>query len=358
MEVDMKKTIRLTVLLLAILAVLLLTSCAVHVPIITGNTFSDVDGIGICIDSIGGTQSDPVLAVRWYNRTPYEVTFGRAYRIECKDGDEWQSVQNKDMAVPEIAQVLLPGEECVVEYSTDAFDIGREGLYRIRVDFTLQRGALAESGIAYAEFKIKGQFAIFSHNITVDQATAQRLTEMPATSYKEGERVTLRLRRADGAGYTLVVNGKAAIRGEDTDEYFEYYFFMPGENVHVTLTMHDAYDEAGREEAEMIDTYLSVHTACTDASVAFYYGRFIDSGTATAVGIIECGCGADSAVTEEWIGGHLFVYPTANTALAFANGCVYKLLEAYMLGYVSDGDLEYIAARHMQGYGYLYDGDM
>ena len=105
----MKNKIKLLLVLLTALGALLLTSCAVRVPIITGNAFSDVDGIGISVDGIGGTQSNPTLAVRWYNRTPYEVTFGRGYRIERKDGDEWENVQNKDMAVPEIAQVLFPG---------------------------------------------------------------------------------------------------------------------------------------------------------------------------------------------------------------------------------------------------------
>ncbi len=339
------------------LGVLFLAACGLDAPIITGHSQSDISGVGIRISEVGGNEYAPVLRVEWYNRTEFDVTFGRGYDIERKDGDEWTSVLAGDLAVPEIAEVLSRDDSRVLDYVTDAFDIKKEGLYRIRVDFTLQRGAVAEAGRAYAEFKIKSRSAIFSHNLTLDKATEQRLADPLSDSYKEGERVTVRLKRDDNIGYSLVINGKGtAHRGIDTDEYYEYYFFMPGENAHVTLVSHDAYDEKSIAISEMIDIYLSGHGVCTRAEVILYYGRFIESGTAADVGIIGCECGSDDAVAEEWIGGHLFRYPSSNKALAFVNGGTYRLLEAYMVGYVSDADLEYIAQRHMSEYGYLYDG--
>ena len=149
----MKKTISL---LLTFTLLFLLTSCTGEISISDSEYYTDFDSVYITIDAVEGEGKEQKLLVTWHNETDMPVIFGYAYSIEYSKDGEWKKVLKKDFAIIEIACVVEPENVARMSYKTEYFDLSREGVYRLIVDFYVQTGGESNSqGTTYAEFSVK-----------------------------------------------------------------------------------------------------------------------------------------------------------------------------------------------------------
>ena len=68
-----------------------------------------------------------ILNLIWHNDTSEEMIFGEMYTIEYKDGNEWKDVSVGDIFFNEIANLLGPKSEINKSYTTEQFDISKDG---------------------------------------------------------------------------------------------------------------------------------------------------------------------------------------------------------------------------------------
>lgn len=172
----MKKTIAF------LLAMLMLCGCqsagegakttAPRMQLVQGaQTHTDYAGIEIQIAEATWGADGLTLQVDWKNRTPHEATFGAAYTIERKEGEEWVSCQTvDDLVFIAIGYILSPGQTRREVYQVSTmFDVTKAGTYRFRADFSVED--LSHQNL-WAEF-VLGSHGDHIHRPAPEPQTAQ-----------------------------------------------------------------------------------------------------------------------------------------------------------------------------------------
>lgn len=93
------------------------------------------EGVYITLDSVEFVDGQPVFNVDWHNETDRLICFGVGYRIEIKNGENWESRMVEDFPIIEIACMLYPGETGRQVYKGQFFDFSDNGTYRLFVEF-------------------------------------------------------------------------------------------------------------------------------------------------------------------------------------------------------------------------------
>ena len=65
--------------------------------------------------------------------------------------------------------------------------------------------------------------------------------------------------------------------------------------------------------------------------------------------------GGGQAITEEKVGNYVFIYPDTTRMLAYKDGQIKLMPEAYDLGWLDDDAVKQIYEKHRQEYSALYD---
>lgn len=103
--------------------------------------FTDFEGVYLSVKSIETAENgDKILNLIWHNDTSEEMIFGEMYTIEYKDGNEWKDVSVGDIYFNEIANLLGPKSEINKSYTTEQFDISKDGTYRLISGFNDSKG--------------------------------------------------------------------------------------------------------------------------------------------------------------------------------------------------------------------------
>ena len=114
------------------------------------NIYTDYDGVYLSVKSID-TNADghKVFNIVWHNETSQEITYGDMYLIEYKDGDEWKDVIQENIGFIDIGYLLEPHSTEDKSYSTQGFNISKNGTYRLRSDFSNGDGRLYNTWIEF-----------------------------------------------------------------------------------------------------------------------------------------------------------------------------------------------------------------
>ena len=105
------------------------------------DVFTDFEGVYLSVKSIETAENgDKILNLIWHNDTSEEMIFGEMYTIEYKDGNEWKDVSVGDIYFNEIANLLGPKSEINKSYTTEQFDISKDGIYRLISGFNDSKG--------------------------------------------------------------------------------------------------------------------------------------------------------------------------------------------------------------------------
>ena len=113
---------------------------------------TDYEGVYITLSSVDNSGEHKKLNVVWHNETNQEFTFGEDFYIEILENDKWKSVLTEDMIVTSIAHLFPAKSTKEKTYSTEYFDLSKEGTYRVRCEFSPGDGKTYNTWI---EFEVK-----------------------------------------------------------------------------------------------------------------------------------------------------------------------------------------------------------
>lgn len=114
---------------------------------------TDYDGVYLTVNSID-TDADgyEMFHLIWHNDTSQQITYGEMYTIEYKDGDEWKGVMKDEIAFTAIGYLLNPYSTTAKSYTTQWFDLSKNGTYRLGSEFSTGDGNHYDTWI---EFEVR-----------------------------------------------------------------------------------------------------------------------------------------------------------------------------------------------------------
>jgi hypothetical protein len=116
--------------------------------------YTDYDGVYITIDEMETVEGEWIANVTWHNESDETVCHGLGYKVEYYNGESWENVQFVDVAIPEIACILEPGQSGMQTYRLKYFNFLRPGTYRIKTEFRIQDNFVLAEQTTYALFEV------------------------------------------------------------------------------------------------------------------------------------------------------------------------------------------------------------
>ncbi len=236
----MKKLLSLALALTTFLFCLVGCDNSKDIVLTDEDIHTDYAGVYLTLSSVDSSGEHKKLNAVWHNETFKEVTYGEGYKIEYLDNSEWKSVLKGEHYVTSIAYLLKANDTKEKSYSTELFDLSKEGTYRLISDFSLGDGEIYNTWVT---FEVKNSSDIKSYSVTVEDGD-EYLYENLNRKYKEGEQVVIKTNIILDMSLTVYVNGGSigmgkAIKTGDEYTHWEYYFTMPSEDVTITFEEKD-----------------------------------------------------------------------------------------------------------------------
>ena len=236
----MKKTLSLVLTLITLLFCLVGCNNSKEIVLTDEDIHTDYAGVYLTLSSVDDSSEHKKLNAVWHNETFKEVTYGEGYKIEYLEDGEWKSVLKGEHIVMSIAYLLEAKDTKEKSYSTELFDLSKEGTYRLISDFSLGDGKMYYTWVT---FEVKDSSDVKSYSVTVEDGD-EFLYENLNRKYKEGEQVVIKTNSILDMSLTVYVNGKSigtgkAIKTGDEYTHWEYYFTMPSEDVTITFEEKD-----------------------------------------------------------------------------------------------------------------------
>lgn len=182
----MKKTVSLILALITLLFCLVGCNNSKDIVLTDEDIHTDYEGVYITLSSVDTSGEHKKLNVVWHNETNQEFTFGEDFYIEILENDEWKSVLTEDMIVTSIANLFPAKSTKERTYSTEYFDLSKEGTYRVRCVFSPGDGKMYNTWVAF-EVKASDGTSNQNHNTKlVDLDEYATMTKNGTTSIEVG----------------------------------------------------------------------------------------------------------------------------------------------------------------------------
>lgn len=160
------------------------------------------------------------------------------------------------------------------------------------------------------------------------------------STYKAGEIVYIRIKKATDIGIVIVVNGeKLEMTGED-ESYWEYAFTMPESDITVCFNTYDGF-LPHENYGKLCESYILDDPYIGSTYVMEYYGEFESGAIVAMMG----GGYYTGALWDEMIDGIVIRYYNGNRILVLYEDVFYTLTEAYEFGYLTIDDIAHIAYK-------------
>ncbi|MBQ7922463.1 MAG: hypothetical protein IJ325_07795 [Clostridia bacterium] len=153
--------------------------------------------------------------------------------------------------------------------------------------------------------------------------------KIPSTA-KAGDTVTVKIRFATDLGYLFLVNGEQIEMTDYTDEYWQFSFTMPEDDVEIDFKTYDGF-LPDVHYGTLIETFWLQNLDAEYVSIREYYDEY-DHGAIVAM-IDSCDYTAN--IWCEEVAGMDFMYGDGNRLLVLKDGTFYTLTEAYDKGVLS-----------------------
>lgn len=150
-----KRLVVLVIILICVLSLIILNSVLPDKQAVSNNnSYSDLKGVSVEIDSMCIYPDITTLIVSWNNETNHTITYGEMYWIERLENGEWIDCSLRDNIFTLIGYQLKANEKIDKEYRlTDMYDISKSGTYRFRSNCSVDVGDRKECSV-WAEFVI------------------------------------------------------------------------------------------------------------------------------------------------------------------------------------------------------------
>ena len=147
---------------------------------------TEYDGVYLSVESID-TKADEnkVFNIVWHNETPQEIIYGDSYSIEYKDGEEWKDVSKEELIFHAIGYLLMPNSTREKSYSTQRFDLSKNGTYRLRCGFSVNDHSEYIEYNTWIEFEMEG--AVSDMGAEGEQSAPAIENDYIVTEWKEND---------------------------------------------------------------------------------------------------------------------------------------------------------------------------
>lgn len=269
----MKKTLSLVLAFIILLFCLVGCNNSKEIVLTDKDIHTDYAGVYLTLSSVDDSGEHKKLNAVWNNETFKEVTYGEGYKIEYLEDGEWKSVLKGEHIVSSIANLLKAKGTNEKSYSTELFDLSKEGTYRLISDFSLGDGKTYNTWVTFEVKNTSNETTNSSPQKLVDLEQYSAMTKNGTTSievvydYIDGEFTT----------YEFVIEDQEVI-GEimtevfsmelkdypddrDIDIYQRWIVVKQGDNrYHIDLTLasdgEKQYICQSQNLREIIETYI------------------------------------------------------------------------------------------------------
>ena len=145
----MKKILSLVLALITLLFCLVGCDNSKDIVLTDEDIHTDYAGVYLTLSSVDDSGEHKKLNAVWHNETFKEVTYGEGYKIEHLQDGEWKSVLKGEHIVSSIANLLKAKGTNEKSYSTELFDLSKEGTYRLISDFSLGDGKMYNTWVTF-----------------------------------------------------------------------------------------------------------------------------------------------------------------------------------------------------------------
>ena len=211
----MKKTLSLILALITLLFCLVGCNDIKDIVLTDDDIHTDYAGVYLTLSSVDSSGEHKKLNAVWHNETFKEVIYGDGYNIEYLENDEWISVMNGEHIVLSIANILKVKDTQKKTYSTELFDLSKDGTYRLISDFSLGDGKTYNTWVT---FEVKDTTKELSNNSPKKLVDLEQYSSMTATGTNSIE-VVYDYLDDDFTTYEFVIDDQEVI-GEIMTEVF------------------------------------------------------------------------------------------------------------------------------------------
>ena len=145
----MKKILSLVLALITLLFCLVGCDNSKDIVLTDEDIHTDYAGVYLTLSSVDDSGEHKKLNAVWHNETFKEVTYGEGYKIEYLEDGEWKSVLKGEHIVSSIANLLKAKGTNEKSYSTELFDLSKEGTYRLISNFSLGDGKMYNTWVTF-----------------------------------------------------------------------------------------------------------------------------------------------------------------------------------------------------------------
>ena len=269
----MKKVISLVLALITLLICIVGCNNSKDIVLTDEDIHTDYAGVYLSLSSVDDSGEHKKLNVVWHNETFKEVTYGEGYKIEYLEDGEWKSVLKGEHIVSSIANVLKAKGTNEKSYSTELFDLSKEGTYRLISDFSLGDGKMYNTWVTFEVKNTSNETTNSSPQKLVDLKQYSAMTKNGTTSievvydYIDGEFTTYEFVIEDQETIEKImaevfnVELKDYPDDRDIDIYQRWIVVKQGDNrYHIDLTLasdsEKQYICQSQNLREIIETYI------------------------------------------------------------------------------------------------------
>lgn len=269
----MKKTLSLILALIILLFCLVGCNNSKEIVLTDEDIHTDYAGVYLSLSSVDNSGEHKKLNVVWHNETFKEVTYGEGYNIEYLEDGEWKSVLKGEHIVMSIGYLLKAKQTNEKSYSTELFDLSKDGTYRLISDFSLGDGKMYNTWVTF-EVKNKSKETINNGNKKLVDLSKYSDMMMDGTTsievvydYIKGEETTYEfvIEDQETIGKIMAevfnVELKDYPDDRDIDIYQRWIVVKQGDNrYHIDLTLasdgEKQYICQSQNLREIIETYI------------------------------------------------------------------------------------------------------
>ena len=269
----MKKVISLALALITLLFCLVGCNDSKDIVLTDEDIHTDYAGVYLTLSSVDDSGEYKKLNAVWHNETFKEVTYGEGYKIEYFEDGEWKSVLKGEHIVMSIAYLLEAKDTKEKSYSTELFDLSKEGTYRLISDFSLGDGKTYNTWVTFEVKETSTEATNNGIKKLIDLAQYSAMTIDGTTSievvydYIEGEEKNYEfvIEDQETIGKIMTEVFKLELKDypddRDIDIYQRWIIVKQGDNrYHIDLTLasdgEKQYICRSQNLREIIETYI------------------------------------------------------------------------------------------------------
>ena len=269
----MKKSLSLILALITLLFCFVGCNNSKEIVLTDEDIHTDYAGVYFSLSSVDDSGEHKKLNVVWHNETFKEVTYGEGYNIEYLEDGEWKSVLKGEHIVMSIGYLLKAKQTNEKSYSTELFDLSKDGTYRLISDFSLGDGKMYNTWVTFEVKNKSKETTNSSPQKLVDLEQYSAMTKNGTTSievvydYIDGEFTTYEfvIEDQETIGKIMAevfnVELKDYPDDRDIDIYQRWIVVKQGDNrYHIDLTLasdgEKQYICQSQNLREIIETYI------------------------------------------------------------------------------------------------------